>query len=194
MLKQAITTAAATWPVTLAQAKTHLNIVAANTDTDNDAEITEMIKAATEIYENAAWIDITSKTRTFYLDNWQSVIKLDRTPIQSVTTVKYYNTSNVLTEMTPNTDYQVDIHATQPEIIMENTPNLYDKINPIEIAVLCGHASMTTVPFGIVRGIKMLIGDLYENRQNTGSNLYSPGAISMKTMDLIGLYQKKRLV
>jgi len=197
VIKSAITTAAATpndLPVTLAEAKSHLRITSDNTDGDNDAEITQMIKAATEIYERAAWIEITPKTRTFYLDDWQTLIEPQVYPLRSVTTVKYYDADNTLQTLSSSTGYEVDLQASNPFIEIIETPTLKDRYNAIEIACAVGFTNVAAIPPTITRGLRMLIGDFYEYRLNNGMVNFSPDNVPSKTMDYIMLHSNKRFL
>lgn len=88
----------ATEPVTLTEAKARLRI----TITDEDDDITSLIKQARELCEAACQRAFITQTWSLYLDDfprhihwYQQAIRLPRAPLQSVTWIKYYDTAGV---------------------------------------------------------------------------------------------------
>src|SRR5574343_985939 len=97
-------TAATTTPVTLAEAKLHCRV----DGTDEDALITSLITAATETAEQQlAGRVLMQQTWELTLDAFPGVFELTRVPVQSITSLKYYDTAGVQQTMA-GADYTLD--------------------------------------------------------------------------------------
>ena len=161
-----ITTAAAAQAVTTAEAKSHLRV-----DTsDDDTLIASLITAATtwcEDYENRAYI---TQTITANLDKFSNEIILPRPPLQSVTTIKYYDTAGDQQTLS-SAVYSVDIIREPGRVTLaynQSWPSIRGIVNAIEIIYKAGYGNASTdVPERTRAAIKLLIGHLYENRELT---------------------------
>ena len=128
-----------------------------------------MIRSAVQWCENELNWKLTTQTWTYYLDCFPGdIIRMPYPPLQSVTSIKYYNLSNVLTTLTEDTDYRVDIKSKPARIDPINSwPSVYDRLNAVEILFVCGFASKELIVDDIKDAIYLRLADLYENRQNT---------------------------
>jgi uncharacterized phiE125 gp8 family phage protein len=168
-----IDTAPALTPVTLAEAKSHLRV----TGTDENDIITNMIDSATYWAESYTGYKLLDQKWIYYLDKFPvGDIVVPFPPLIAVTYVKYYNSSDVLTTLTEDTDYRVDIKSIPGRIeVINSWPGSYDKVNAVEIKFQCGYAAASGIEEDIRSAILMRIGDLYENRQ---SSYVSTGPLS----------------
>ena len=162
-------TAATSEPIALSEAKLFLKV-----DTsDDDALIGTIISSAREYVENFTCYQLLSATYTQYLDkfpNKNTAIELLMNPVSAVTHVKYYDSDNTL--QTWNTsNYDTDLKGKPARITLANDatfPTVYDRTNAVEIKFVAGYASTsaTGFPKQLLNAMYLIIGHLYENRQD----------------------------
>lgn len=162
-------TAATSEPIALSEAKLFLKV-----DTsDDDALIGTIISSAREYVENFTGYQLLSATYTQYLDkfpNKNTAIELLMNPVSAVTHVKYYDSDNTL--QTWNTsNYDTDLKGKPARITLANNatfPTVYDRTNAVEIKFVAGYASTsaTGFPKQLLNAMYLIIGHLYENRQD----------------------------
>ena len=180
-----ITTQPASEPITYAQAADHLRV-----DSTADVQyITDLIPVAREYVDSitgrasgqttfkiiaASWQDLfeaTSPDADTYLDPrygsttrpaQHQVIPLWRTPLISVSSVKYYAPSATSLTTMSSALYNV-VTAAEPGRIQipDSLPDVDARIDAIQITFVAGSASSPAVSRHCV---KMLVAHLYENR------------------------------
>lgn len=159
---------AVTEPVTRAEAKTHLNIDHTNDDDYIDGLITAARRRA-ELFCRRKFI---TATLTGYMHNWPAgdAIVLPYGNLQSVTSVTYTDTAG--TAATFSTDDYIVETATEPGRIVLGygkswpSASLYPS-NPIAIVFAAGYGTTTdTVPDMIRHAIKIMVADMYEQRED----------------------------
>ena len=163
-----ISTAPAAEPILLADAKLHLRAEG----TADDATITRHIKVArrqVEAYTNRALITQTwvSKLNAFPGSDSDRLV-MPKPPLQSVTTLKYYDTSG--DQQTWDSDEYTVVISEEPGYIIPAYgyawPSTRDQVEAVEITWKAGYgAAGTNVPDDIVQAMYMLIGHWYENRE-----------------------------
>ncbi len=165
-----IVTPATTNPVTLAEAKTHLRISAANTA--ESALITTFISVATEYcqdLQNRAYITQVWNLR---FDGWpvEDYITIPLPPLQSVSSVTYYGTGGTSNTMTAG-NYIVDIYSEPGRLALaygEAWPNLTLRpINGIAVKFTAGYGTAGTIPDRAKQAINLLVGHMFEHRENS---------------------------
>lgn len=170
-MSDVLTTANSTYGLTLTEAKAHLNV----SSTADDTLITSYIKAAVLLIENKTNRALMWQTRTLKMDTFSDSryihnrrIYPARSPLKSVTSLKYVDTSGTTTTM-PSSDYIVstgDQHGFIAEAYDATWPNTYGVANDVTITYVAGHSSVsTTVPENIKHAAKMVIGHWYRNRE-----------------------------
>ena len=135
-----LVTAPSLYPITLAEAKSHLNVDHANHDT----LIKGLIRSATARAEQFLHRRLVTQTWKYYLDNWPSGLffELPFGRLQSVTSVKYKDEDGTESTMTAS-EYIVDTQS-EPGLIEldyeESWPDgtLYPN-NPIKTEFICGY-------------------------------------------------------
>ena len=150
---------------TTAEAKDFLKV----DTTADDTLIDNLIKAATqscEEYTNQYFIDTLV---TQYSDNWLEVYRLYKSPVSSITSVKYYDTNDSLQTLA-SSNYILD-NASKPARIglaVDGTlPSLSDRINAVAVQYTVGYGTASTdVPEAIRQAVLITIGNFYENRQS----------------------------
>jgi uncharacterized phiE125 gp8 family phage protein len=157
-------TAASTYPVTLSDAKLHCKVDAA----DEDTLITSLITVASELAEQYTGAALMTQTWELSLDAFPDALELTRIPVQSVTSVKYYDTSGVLQTLS-NTLYTVDLSDDNNSAYIVpayNTtwPDTRAQINAVVVRYVAGY---TTVPEPIKQWMKIAIATMYKFREGT---------------------------
>jgi uncharacterized phiE125 gp8 family phage protein len=139
--------------------------------TAEDDLILEFIRTAGDTVQTKTKKVIATSTWTGYLDTWPdgSIITINKNPITTLTSVSYYNSSNVLTAMVEGTDYIADTTgedstASPFRIYLINKPSLYDRINAIEIVFKAGYLTPGTVDSRIKQAVRLYLTDWKENR------------------------------
>jgi uncharacterized phiE125 gp8 family phage protein len=157
------TVAPTEYPVSLAEAKAHLNITVAT----DDPYITTLIANATERAEVKCGRQFCTATYVLRLDEWPDVILVPRPPLISVTSVKYYDTDGVQQTLTLTTDYTYDIYSEPGRIHPAYActwPSVRAIPNAIEVTYTCGYGAAADVPINIRHAIKILVSHYYEQR------------------------------
>lgn len=152
--------------VTLAEAKKQANVIA----DDDDALIERLIAVATEQVERDTGRALLTQTwkmtrHGFPAGNW---IALPRPPLQSVTSVKYLDTSNVQ-QTWASTNYLADT-TREPGVVWldddADWPSLVSsRPNAVEITYVCGWSSAANVPARAKHAILLLVGHWYRARE-----------------------------
>lgn len=179
------TTPATKPPVTIADAKAHL-VVTSSTD---DALISSYVHAAGQMVSNLTGRSLINSTYTLLLPNWPSTydqpflssantakptrlattIRLPRSPLVSVSSIKYYDSDN--TQQTISSSNYIVTTGVEPPTIEPlatySWPPLYSRDWPIEIIFVAGYGTAeTSIPDAIQHAIKMLVANWYENRES----------------------------
>ena len=138
-----------------------------------DANINTWIKTAREWcegYQNRAFI---TQTWEMALDAFpgESIIKVPLPPLQSITSIKYYDTSETESIM-PASDYIVDTYSQPGRISLgygKSWPStILRPINGVIITFQAGYGDAANkVPEKVIQAIKILVGELYEHREIT---------------------------
>lgn len=150
----------ATSPVTTTEAKTHLRV----TTSDHDTRIDQLILAATSLIENKAGASLIAQTWKLTLDGFSSAIELPRGPVQSVTSVKYYDTAGTL-QTVSSADYTLDDQSAPQRIVLNQDaswPTTQDRVNAVEITYVTGFA---TLPDDIKHAVLLLIGHWFHDAE-----------------------------
>lgn len=164
-------TDSSTKPISVAEAKTHLNIL----HSEDDTYIGVLIDTARRIVEKYTGRSTVTQTYKLYLDDFpdssDTPIYLPYgAPLQSVTAIKYYDTDD--TQQTwSSDDYQVDIYFEPGRIVPvqgETYPETYtDKLSAVEIEYDTGYGdNASDVPDEVKRPMYYLIGNMYAHRES----------------------------
>jgi uncharacterized phiE125 gp8 family phage protein len=156
-------TAPATEPLSVAEAKKHLNV----THSDDDEYISSLITAARMHIDGKDGIlgrALVTQTWELVLDTFPDDILIPLPPLQSVAFVTYVDGDGV--EQTLATDqYTVD-NVSEPGWIVAGPngwPSTGDYINAVTVRFTAGYE---VVPEPIKRALRLMIGHFYENRED----------------------------
>ena len=168
-------TPASTYPVDLASAKLHCRVDIA----DDDTLITALITAATEMAEQKTGRAIMTQTLELTLDAFPEAFELTRVPVQSITSVKYYDTTGAQQTLS-NTLYALDAaddfgFAHISPVYGGTWPTTRDQINAVAVRYVAGYADAASVPQSIKNWILLMVSTMYANRE---TEAYSSRAVS----------------
>jgi uncharacterized phiE125 gp8 family phage protein len=153
-------------PIDLADAKLHLRMTQ---DTD-DAAIQRYIKVATQTAEDYLSRGLLTQTWKLVLADFLTVMYLPMAaPLQSVTTVKYYDTAGTLQTLN-NTVYDVDLVSRPGRIALafgQAWPATVSakRTGRVEITYVVGWTTAVAVPERIKQGIRMYVAYLSLDRE-----------------------------
>lgn len=152
--------------MSLADAKKHLRID--DDITDDDPYVERLINAAWQFIERRSGIVLLDTQFALYLDTWpdSALIYLKKKPVTEISKVEYYatDTATDYTELA-STKYQTDVITEPARVYIEDSPSLGDKLNAVKVTFKAGYASAATIPENIIKAMEILMGHLYENRQ-----------------------------
>ena len=157
-------------PISLDEAKRHCRIDI--DETDHDDYLQDLITVAREQVETITWRKLVTQTWYAYLQEWPrgKYIELPFGKLQTVTAVKYTDVDG--DESTwDNTEYIVGTDYQKGRITLADgytwpSETLYPS-NPIEVEFVCGYGLAVSVPPQIKHAIKMIISELFENRETS---------------------------
>jgi uncharacterized phiE125 gp8 family phage protein len=179
-------------PVTLAEMKAHLRVDM----TDDDTLISAMLVGATDVAEQHTGRAIMPQTWEITLDAFPDAFEITRVPVQSITSLKYYDASGVQQTLSPSLyalDNADDFSAAYvvPAFGAE-WPETREQINAVTLRYAAGYADATAVPEAIKSWIKLQVSAMYENRE---AEAYSARAVSttVKMSFVDGLIARYRI-
>lgn len=164
-----IATAPTTYPVSLEEAKLHLRV----TTSEEEYRITALIKSATDQVESYLRRQLITATWDLYIDDFPDVIYLEKSPVASVTYVKYYNSSDELTTLSTD-DYVVDTYTEPGRITIacgKSWPSTYNRPSAVNVRFISGYGAASDVPDTIKDGIYLTLTHLFENRGDEGRRM-----------------------
>lgn len=156
-------TAPATEPIDLTTAKLHLRV----DSSADDALITAMIIAARESAEKMIDRALITQTWEVVLDSFQDAFELRRSPIQSVTSVKYLDSANVEQTLDP-ADYIADLDSEPGYVVIgygKAWPATFLVPNAVRCRYVAGYGNAAAVPQSIKAWMLLAIGTLYMQRE-----------------------------
>lgn len=160
-------------PVSINDFKNHAR-VRIDTTTEDEYIKSIILAAAGAIDGRDGWLGRALITQTWKLtmDIWPNgrTINLHLPPLDSVTSVKYYDANNTLQTFDAS-NYNV-ITTTEPGQIElvdgASWPSTYNRSDAIFIEFVCGYGgSHVQIPERIKQYIKIHAGELYMNREET---------------------------
>ena len=149
---------------TTAEAKDFLKV----DTTADDTLIDNLVLAATEscqIYTNQYFFKTVVEQ---YSDTWVNIYTLYKSPVSSITHIKYYDSDD--TEQTlSSSNYILDDVSKPARIglaVDATLPDLADRINAVHVNYSVGYGTTSAdVPQGIKQAVLLTLGNWYENRQ-----------------------------
>ena len=162
-----LVTAPANEPAALADVKLHLRVDGAA----DDAYIMALITAVRETVEDETRRALITQTWDLVMDRFPpgNEIKVPFPPLQSVTSIKYTDDSEVENTM-PAADYIVDVDSLPGRIVLKSSarwPNASLRAAAgVRIQFVAGYGDAAAdVPKKIIQAMYLMIGHYYEHRE-----------------------------
>ncbi|GJM23936.1 MAG: hypothetical protein DHS20C16_03510 [Phycisphaerae bacterium] len=159
-----VITKPASEPLTLTEAKAHLNV----DHDEDDTYITTLITVARRTAEGKQWRALMTTTREQTMDCFPfGCITLEHPPLQSVTSVKYIDADGVQQTLSSD-NYDVDTDSIYGRICPAyglNWPTTRNIQNAVRVRYDCGYADADSVPTTTKQAMLLLIGNWYEHRE-----------------------------
>ena len=160
-------TAPAAEPVSTSEAKAHLRV----DTTADDTYIGTLITVARQNVESHLRRSLINQTWEVVLDAFPAgVIRLPKPPLASVTSIKYTDDDGV--EATYSSDNYVVDSDTEPGRVVLKSGQTWPAVtlaaaNGVRVRYVAGYgAAGSNVPQAIRQAILLVIGSLYENRED----------------------------
>jgi uncharacterized phiE125 gp8 family phage protein len=177
-------------PLLLAQAKQHLRI----SGTAEDAYLLALIAVARRECEQRTGRCLVTQTWDVRYDSFAEAVRGSqmhppRSPVQSVTHVKYHDTAGVQ-QTWPSNQYQLARGLAPRLAPVEGVswPSTGDRMQAVEIRLVCGYGEPDAVPEELAQWMLLMIGHWFENRE----------AVTQRTMSRLpfvdGLLDRESLV
>jgi uncharacterized phiE125 gp8 family phage protein len=157
-----VVTAPLELPVTVVEAREHLK----EPLTARDAEILRLLYAATDFAEQYTGRVLITQTLDFVLERFPygREICLPRSPLQSVTSLKYRDTANA--EQTwGTTNYEVDTNEWAPRVLLadgKSWPDTFVRHDAVTVRIKVGYGGAAKVPFSIQAAILLHVEAHYD--------------------------------
>lgn len=181
-----ITAPPTVWPVTLDEAKNHLKVE--TSITDDDALITRLIKSATRSAEQYTECSFIQQTIKAYADLFPTIsntnpfnqaqtsaIELKFGPFISLSSVQYKQLSDGSVVTLGADQYEYDLVSTIARIKpLTSWPSTAALLNSVIVTFVAGMGSdATEIPEDIKSAILLVVGYMYENREDSVKKLPS---------------------
>lgn len=142
-------------------------------DTDNDSVI-EMLRNAAVGQIDGPYLGrcLINQTWRVNFDAWpECEFRLPFAPVSAITSIKYWDSATPSVQQTvTSTDYALLEDAESPYVKFVSTysgPDLADREDAIEVLFVAGYgADSTAIPAAIKAAVLLMIGNLYENRED----------------------------
>ncbi len=155
-----LVTAPASNLVATNDAKDHLRV----TDPSEDGLIDTLCAAATEKVEHCTNRCFVTRTYRLDLDCFTRSIFLPSVPLNSVTSVEYYDADNAQ-QTVDSGNYRLSLPDAMLHFDQDYSfPSIYDRHDAVQITYVSGYDA-EEIPAAAVAACKLVIADLFENRE-----------------------------
>ena len=93
------------------------------------------------------------------------IVNINKAPVTSVTSVTYYDDNNDLQTLSAS-NWEADVLGNPARFRLKSIPSVYDRMGALQVYFTCGYSSADLVPKDIKQALLLIIGHLYENRQD----------------------------
>lgn len=191
-----IVTPPAEEPVSLTEAKNHLRVDLS----DDDSLISALIVAAREHAEAITRRAFITQTLKLSLDAFPAnngPIYVPMPPLQSVNSLKYFDTDGVEQTLNEGKDYLVDNESEPGRITPApdtGWPATQNRPNAVSVEFVAGFGDASKVPQGIKQAILLMVGHWYENREAVTMQGNNAGELPMAVDSLLMMHRIWRFV
>lgn len=150
-------------PVTIAQARKQVEL--AESERAHDQQLTLLIQAAREQVEADTDLVLGQKTVRVFDEDFETAIQLQLRPVQSITSIVYYDSNNGLLTL-PTTYYDLDV-AHKKIVLKYNQlwpPVVVGRYDAVQITYVVGYSSQALIPAIAKQACLLLVGNWFEGR------------------------------
>lgn len=178
IFRKTLVTAPATEPISLSDTKDFINV----SGTDDDTIVTNLIKAARQYVEQNYNVGLITQTWDFVLERFpqykhtsdvDSLIEPMIFPVQSITSITYYDANNVLQTL-PASSYEAQLNDIRfPSIwraYNELWPEAYVRRDAVKVRLVAGYGTASDVPEPVKVALLMFVKFLFDNREDMPIN------------------------
>ena len=160
--KSTVTVAPVLEALSLSEVKKH--IVISSTDDSHDGHLYQLMQAAREQWEDDTDSSAITQTRTIKLQSFPDCIELPRRPIQSVSSIQYYDGGNASQTLSTSV-YALDAEWRKLRLkYQQYWPYTVDRWDAITVTYVAGYAAAYDVPRIARQAMLLLVGYYFENR------------------------------
>ena len=160
-----VDTASTTAIVSTATAKAHLKVDVS----DDDYLIADLVSAATKAAEDYTNRFFMNTTITMYGDTWDDIATLYKSPVSSVTHIKYYDTDDALQSLSTDI-YLTDLVSKPARISLlpdQSFPDLSSRKMAVHIKYVVGEGTaVSDISDLIQQSVLLMVGHWYEHRSS----------------------------
>lgn len=150
-------------PVSLSDAKSHLNV----THAEDDTLIGAYISAARQLAEDRTSRAFVTQTQDLYLDRFpEYTLQVRKVPLQSVSSITYLDSAGSTATLS-SSQYLVDTVSEPARITPaygESWPGTYPVANAVKVRCVLGYGT-SDVPQKAKQAIRLMVGHYYANRE-----------------------------
>ena len=164
--RPAVSVEPVTEPVTIHEAKRHLNLAVA--DTAHDVYILSKIGSAREQFEHDTGMHFINRSMTLKLE-YLCELQFPHTPVGSITSITYFDSGNSSQTLSSSV-YTLDTARSQLRLgYLQVWPTTSDRYDAVTITYVLGsHTDSTTVPSYAKSAMLLLIANEFEQREMMG--------------------------
>lgn len=149
-------------PITLTEALKQLEL--SPSDTAHSDHVAALIHAAREQFEHDTDSCVLTQTLSVTLSGFCGDIHLPKRPIQSITSIAYYDSTNTTQTLSASV-YSLDAQRQLVRLkYLQTWPDTLDRWDAVTVTYVAGYASVAVVPALYKQAMKLLIGHYFENR------------------------------
>lgn len=174
------TVAPASGIVALQDMRDHLRVV----DSAEDFYISTLILAASETVEEMTGRAVVTQTWAMALPSASGAVYLPKSPVQSVTSITYYDANNV-SQSAVVADFYLMNDGDQAWLEPKpgkSWPTTYDRPDAITITFVAGYSS---IPSALKHATMLLVSQWFDNRNAAGEGREVPFSVT----HLVGLHR-----
>ncbi len=176
-------------PLTRPEAKAHLRVDFDDDDTDIDSLIVD-VRQYFERETRRALINQTWRATFNGFPRHEGAIRIAKGPVSAISSVKYYDDANVLQTLDPAL-YSADLTGEIAEIWPapdECWPTTWSRWlrrprhDAVTVEFVAGYGAAAAVPGVLKRGMKLLLGHWYLNREVTIAGQFAEAPLAVKSI------------
>jgi uncharacterized phiE125 gp8 family phage protein len=159
------------YPIDLEDIKDHIRIPIGQTNQDD--YLRGLIRVAANRVEEITNRAMTRRTMKIYFDEWpyDDSMELPFPPLSTeIKPIVKYFVIDYAEKTLASTAYKTDAVSEPGRIMLNYTDywpvELLAPLNPVSVQFMCGYSGSTDVPDGMKHAMKLIISDLYENRES----------------------------